>query len=277
MKKRGWINLGLLALVTLLGLAILFSPEEKDGDRFEPLTGLDPAQINRIRISNNNGPAFTLARQGKGWQMLSPYKVAANVPRINILLDIVSTPSFERFPLPRDRLAEFGLDKPRAELQLNDTTLIFGATHPYNYRRYVRIGDTLHLTNDLFPHHVQARAEAFISHQLFTDEQKIHAIHTAEWQLDKINNQWRLSPENPGLSMDQLVSKVDDWQHALAMKVEKAPAKRSPVQIQISLTDTPTAVIFELIRQKSRLLLVRRDLGIAYQLPVESTLTEVPK
>lgn len=276
MERRGWINLALLVAVILLGLIIFFSPSKQDEETFVPLTPLGPQQLNDIRISNNNGPAFTLERRRDGWQMTSPYRVAANVPRINLLLDIVSTPSFERFPLPPERLEEFGLDKPKAEVQLNGTTLVFGSTHPYNYRRYVRIGDTLHLTNDHFPHHLLALAEDFISHELFTKNQKITAIHTADWQLNRVNNRWQLTPKDSAISMDQLVSKVEGWKHALAAKVLKAPTETSQEQIQIEITGQSTPVTFEVIRQKRQLLLVRRDLGIAYRLPADTTLTTAP-
>ena len=70
MGRRGWINLGLLLVVTLLGLAILFSPAQQEEETLVPLTPLQPQQVNSIGIRNPNGPAFTLGGgaflQGEG-------------------------------------------------------------------------------------------------------------------------------------------------------------------------------------------------------------------
>lgn len=165
MKRTSMLNLLLLGIVVLLGGIVWLTPDEKTTQPPPPLTPLQPTDIERIRITNHNG-TFVLVRNGTQWQMTEPYEITANTPRINMLLDIVSTASVESFPAPPDRLTEFGLNEPEASIQLNDTELFLGSVHPYNRRRYIRIGNTIHLINDRFPHHLLARAEAFIDHSL---------------------------------------------------------------------------------------------------------------
>ncbi|MES9935279.1 MAG: DUF4340 domain-containing protein [Sedimenticola sp.] len=276
MSRRTLINLGLMVVVLILGALTWYSSEENSEEQFQPLTALNPSEINRITISNNNGPEFTLERDDTGWSMTDPYRMPANGPRINILLDIVSTPSFEQHPVPAERLGEFGLDKPRAEMLLNDHKLVFGGTHPYNYRRYVQIGDTLHLTNDHFPHHFLALAEEFISHSLLGEGQQVAAIETSSWKLLRSDQGWQLQPPVDGLLTDQLVSKVNDWENTWVTKVEKAPTLAATDSVTISFRDASEPLVLEVVKTETALLLVRRESGLAYRLPLQSTLLQPP-
>ncbi|PLY16065.1 MAG: hypothetical protein C0631_04940 [Sedimenticola sp.] len=276
MGKKGVFYLLLLALAISLGLAVWLSPEKLEQPTTQPLTGLSPDQVTHIRISNNNGPAFTLERDGDTWQMTQPYRIEANTPRIDILLDFVATPSFERFPAPRERLAEFGLDKPKAVMQFNSSELIFGGTHPYNYRRYVQIGETIHLTNDNFPHHFLAKAEDFVSHSLLPKEQSILSIRTADWQMEKSNGRWLLMPEVPGISADDLVRKAGDWEKTWVSDVINGSGLTVEQQIEIWLKGSDQPILFGLVRRDQSLLLVRQDNLLAYQLPGDTDLADAP-
>ncbi|MES9911503.1 MAG: DUF4340 domain-containing protein [Candidatus Sedimenticola sp. 4PFRAG1] len=277
MEKRSLINLGLLVVMLLLATLVWFTTDDNGEKRFQPLTGLNPSTIGQITLANNNGPTFTLQRGPSGWTMTTPYQVEANVPRINILLDIVSTPSFEQHPAPADRLKEFGLDKPRAELLLNDTKLVFGGTHPYNYRRYVLIDGTLHLTNDNFPHHFLALAEDFISHSLLKEGSRVEQIRTPGWRLFHTGQGWQLDPPVEGISADQLLAKVSDWENTWVSKVQKSPVEPATEFVEVSIQGSQRPIRFGLINTERELLLVRDDLGLAYRLPAASKLLESPK
>ncbi|OOZ36773.1 DUF4340 domain-containing protein [Solemya velesiana gill symbiont] len=276
MSRRTLINLALLVVVLILGAVAWLTPDEMDKAEFQPLTTLNPSEIMQVTIANHNGPGFTLKRGPVGWSMTTPYQVAANTPRINILLDIASTPSFEQHPVPADRLKEFGLDKPRAELLFNDTKLIFGGTHPYNYRRYVLIDDTLHLINDHFPHHFLALAEDFISHSLLGEGAKVREIKSSQWHLYRNQTGWLLEPPVEGISVDQLTAKADEWENTWTSKVQKAPKKQASDTFEIRLQNRPTPLTFDAIRTERELLLAHKELGLAYRLPLESTLLNPP-
>jgi hypothetical protein len=91
----------------------------------------------------------------------------ANQTKIEGLLEITQTKSIRRFEAPPD-LAEFGLSPPQAILTLNKTRIEMGTLHPMNKRRYMRIGNLIHLINDRFPHHSQATAESFTASETKT-------------------------------------------------------------------------------------------------------------
>lgn len=162
MKSRTLINLGLLALVSILTLIALYEPGLKKAEKEQPLTKLKPEEIHYIRISDNRGRNLVLEKQQGVWRMTRPYDKAANEIRINQLLGIANTRSFSHFAVPEERLAEFDLDPASIRLQLNDVVLEVGGNEPLRFRRYVRIGNQLHLISNGFHHHLMAEAENFI-------------------------------------------------------------------------------------------------------------------
>lgn len=277
MGSRSIKNLVLLVLVILLGTLAWLSREQEKSDHLPPLTNIDPATIEVISISNNNGPEFTMERLNGRWKMTTPYRIAANQPRINILLDLLSTPSIEQQPLPLDRLGEFGLEQPMAKVAFNNTRISFGGTHPYNYRRYLRINNTLHLINDLFPHHLLARAESFISHELFTPKQKIREMKTPEWRLFRGADQsWQLDPPDPAISSDHLTEKMDQWQHTWVASVEAPPKEATSSAVEVWFNDQSHPITLGIVRQKRGILLVSAELGLAYRLPSATELLQIP-
>lgn len=272
MRKQSLVNLLLLLLVAALSLFVWYTPDQESSRKGRPLTRLDPATVKRITISNNNGPRFILQRDTRGWYMTEPYRVRANTPRIDLLLDLLSTPQIESFALPTDRLAEFGLERPLAELTFNQTKITFGGTHPYNYRRYLRIDDQLYLTNDIFPHHALARAEEFVSHALFPDDEEISEIHTPSWRLYRQQGLWTLDPDGAGADPEQLQEKVAAWQHSRAPKVIKAPDTPPEQQLTIHLRGSEGPLKLGVISQKPRILLINQTLGLAYRLNSDALL-----
>jgi len=164
MSSRILINLGLFILVALLGTIAIYepSPEEKSKP-LPPLTSMQPEEIHRIRLSNPGNLSIVLENIDGQWHMTSPQEAAANNSKIEQLLGITTTSSHSRFPLPKERLAEFGLEPASIRLQLNELVLEFGDNDPLNFRRYVRIGDQLHLISNGFHHHLMAGADDYLA------------------------------------------------------------------------------------------------------------------
>ncbi|WP_052761169.1 DUF4340 domain-containing protein [Sedimenticola thiotaurini] len=272
MRRASLINLLLLLLVGGLALSVWLTPDRQDGPATRPLTRLDPAAVQQITIHNGKAPRFILQRQAAGWQMTEPYRVAANGARIEKLLGLLTTPAIESFPLPADRLAEFGLEEPLAELTFDQTRIIFGGTHPYNHRRYLRIDDQLYLIKDIFPHHATARAEEFISPNLFPPGAQISEVNLPDWRLYRQQQRWVLDPDPTGTDPSQLVQKVTDWQQVQAGGVSRAPDTVPEQQLSIRLQNQPHPIRLGLIRQGSGILLINPVLGLAYRLDNDNLL-----
>jgi len=154
MERRLRLNLLLLLLVALLGLAVWFSrPTERP-----PLTSIDPAEVTRIEISDLSGRHILMLRRDGQWYLDGGRR--ADQVRVVQLLGICRTPSLERFPAPAS-LHPFGLEAAPILLRLNDTNLAFGTTDPIHGWRYVHIGNQIHLIADGFFHHLSAPPEAW--------------------------------------------------------------------------------------------------------------------
>jgi len=160
--NRKAVNPGLFVLVLLLALIVYFEPGIEQAAGKIPLTSLTPEEVYFIRISDNHGRDLVMEKKQGGWQMTSPYKQPADEQRIRQLLDITTTRSFSRFTIPEARLAEFGLDPAPIHLQLNEIKLEIGGNEPIQFRRYVRIGDQLHLISNGYHHHLMAQADDFV-------------------------------------------------------------------------------------------------------------------
>ena len=154
MSRRSLLNLVLSGLV--LGLLLLVWRLQPQA--LPPLTPLLPEQIALIHLSATSGRDIQLEKRAGHWWL---GHTRADERRIEQLLGICTTPSLQRFPLPSEGLAEFGLDNPAIRLRLNDLELAFGTTDPLNGWRYVRVGDQIHLIGDGFQHHLTAPAGAY--------------------------------------------------------------------------------------------------------------------
>jgi hypothetical protein len=162
MRRPILINLFLLLLVLLLAGLVWLSSGQQEKQPTIPLTSLVPDQITLITIENDNGPAIKMELEQSGWVMTQPSRAKVKSEKIAKLLEISKTKSTSRFEAPQ-KLTEYGLNPPQAVLTLNQTRIEMGGTHPINHRRYMRIGNMIHLINDRFPHHLLATPDSFIS------------------------------------------------------------------------------------------------------------------
>ena len=275
-KRQLWINLGLLSLVVLLAALVWLTPKESAIPEHPTLTDLQPEQIRIIRIRNRHGE-FELARQGEGWVMTRPYQIPANAARIGQLLPIAATPSFERFSVPEERLREFGLAEPQAVLWLNDLQMQMGDTNPIHHRRYLRMGDTVHLIADRFPHHLLATAEGFIALEPLPPGSTLRTIQTPEWRLIKgKDGRLMLNPPNPDLSMDDLNRKFDQWRRARATSVKVRAAMKSDRPVELTLENRDTPLQYRIAQRGDYSLLINPELNLAYILPKGTDLLAPP-
>ena len=277
MRRPVLVNGSLLALIVILGGLTWLSTQEQEADHRILLTQLNPDQVNRITLDNQTGQAIRLEHTDGGWQMLHPYEAKADDNRIQRLLEIVRSSSFSRFLAPAD-VAEYGLAPPAAILTLNQIHVEVGATHPMNQHRYLRLKDQIHLIKDRFIHHLQARAEDFISPALLPAGSRIRAIHTPEWKLSfSSSGKGSLDPPNTDVSGDDLNKKRDQWLWARASRVVPAPEGIGSGRIEIKLEHEQQPISFELGRSEQYTLLIRRDLGLAYAIPQKSKLLQPPE
>jgi len=277
--SRNRINLVLVLLVTCLGALVWLSGADKPQTQATKLTQMLPDQIDNIRISNHNGPTFSMRRERESWRMTEPYAIEVDDVRVRRLLDILASPVHTRFEPEQGNLAEFGLTPPAAVVELNQLEIRIGGTDPIAHRRYIGIGKMLYLIKDLYPHLLLAPAESFVSRKIVPHAAELELIQTPDWKLARTPNAtrvWQLTPAATDISMDRLTAKVDEWKNAQALKVVRAPAVAADSRIEIQLKGSESAISFGILRQPQGMLLLREDLGIGYDLPGIGSLISVP-
>lgn len=161
MRGRWLTNLILALVAALLGTTVFFEINRQDAPT--RLTGLAPDTIGRITLERKARASVRLQRTPDGWQMTDPFQVEADAQRIGELLGILGAPVRRSFPMAAASASELGLDPPAIRLLLDDIELSIGGIEPIEQRRYVAIGDLVHLIDDRFYHHLIARDLDYIS------------------------------------------------------------------------------------------------------------------
>lgn len=270
MKSRLMLNLAMLAMIAILGLVIYLKPGKKAAES-TPLLSLDAQTITHITLQNREMIGFDKDKKDGLWHLSAPFAAPANQVRIGQLLDIIQATSGAHYPVKPDELAQFGLDKPEATLSLGDTVLQFGGTDPINMRRYVRLGDTLHLVDDNFFHHLTAHATDYVDKRLLPEGTRIMEIQLPGLKATRnAANQWQAEPAMDDKRDDKtdLGELASAWGSARAIEVRRQLENVIGETIRIGIANGP-AVEYVIMSKQPELTLLRKDLGLAYVMTSE--------
>lgn len=162
MDARGRVNLFLFVLVFVLGLAALLLPDPQ-GDRPPPAVAFEPTSIERIVYRpGGGGEILELRRRAEGWHLITPVARAASDDRVTRLLESLRERSRSCYPATDHEPAEFGLDPPRAQLELDGITVTFG-DRSSDGRRYLQARGRLCLVDDIALPMLQGGADSLAS------------------------------------------------------------------------------------------------------------------
>lgn len=137
----------LLGALALALLAVLWLPPSSTGH--VPLTTLGPDAITEIRIERADRLTLALRRGPDGWASTHPVQRPALQHRVGQLLAISGAPVAQRFAAD-EGLNRYGLERPKAVLQLNQQRLLFGARDPSQRQRYVLVEDEIRVIDDIY-------------------------------------------------------------------------------------------------------------------------------
>ncbi len=269
MRGRLLQNLLLLGLAIGLGLVVFFEPGKEPGPLPILLTELKADSLTRIRIERPQRPSIELAKKDGHWRLLLPISTPANTRRIESLLKIVTAHSHSRFPVEASKLARFSLVPPKATLILNDVSLLFGDTEALDDRRYVRVGNRIHLTTDAYYHHLIATWPSFVSLRLLPPGAELAGLVLPGFELRREGSGWQLTPEQESASADAIEALVQAWKNAQALRVTALTVgKKVDGLIRLKFSSGQPEVEFVLLQGADGLILRRPDLGIQYHLPI---------
>ena len=154
-------NVVAAGLVVVLGLIAWLEPGLSPKDQLPSLTALSPSAVRGIRLFHGDTLVLGLELTEQGWRLNAPTAGQADAERVRQLLGLLQTPSLRHFPVPTERLAEFGLAEPEFILEVDGVPVAFGGLDPVSQQRYVLYGGEVHLIGDGFRHHLVAGGEGF--------------------------------------------------------------------------------------------------------------------
>jgi hypothetical protein len=228
MKSRILINLVLLIVIIALYYFVNYEPELKPVSK-QTLSTLQVSDVTDIVISRLGRDQIHLVKDNKHWQLTQPIKARANDVRVNLILDLLTTPSYAQLKLTSQvNVKQFDLDPVKLSLQLNQQQFQFGGIETLSKHRYVQHNDVIHLLDDKLAPLLNASASSFIDNRLFTNDLQISKIELPSTSSESHNRTNRVTialseghwtADLLGFSSDKLTTLVNAWQHAYAMQV----------------------------------------------------------
>jgi hypothetical protein len=265
MNTKLSLNLGLLAVVLALAVIAFYEPGREEPSVVH-LTDVETEASTHVELQNKELLVFE-KRDGHWW-LDKPFSAPANDIRVHQLLEIPRAESEAQYHLKPEELAKFELDKPKAILTIGTAKLIFGGSDPLDMRRYVRIGDTLHMVNDDFFHHLIASATDFVDKKLLPEEGSPNEILLPGVKAKLgADGKWINEPvTDADAGIPDLVS---NWRGARAIEIQRIDKAPQGDIVRIGFASR-TPVEFVIVQREPDLLLARVEWGLQYMLSAEA-------
>lgn len=268
MGSRNLAILSMLGLVGLLAAVAYFEPGIEPPAPPAPLTTLQAAEITTLRIERVGGQTLRFERHEGKWRMTEPVTAPVGEQRIKGVLEIAGSSGTARYPASEVELAAVGLDEPELRLVFNDReTLAFGDSEPLDQRRYVRVGETVHLIPESGYYRVIGDYTTFIDTALLPAGAAVSALRLPDLALTREQGRWRASPAAGEFSPDQANALIDHWRHARAFEVRRY---QGGGRDEVTLTlEGGEGLRYVVVAREPELILARPDLGLQYHLPAD--------
>ena len=264
--NRTLLNLVLLLAVGGLAAVALLEPGKTPPAVNPAVTPLKAEQVNMLRIEREGEAPVVLERRGKSWRMTSPRDLPAHGIRAAMATAAAEAESLSRVEHPADP-AQYQLEPPRLRLTLNDTELRFGDIDPLHQRRYLRVGESLHLVADTLYPAINRGWPHFVDDALLPAEAKIDAVALPDGtRLQRKEAGWSVTPEGEGRSADAAMKLVDAWRFGRALEVSAYSGEGAEEETVVLTLAEGAELRFSILQRTPQLILARPDLGLRYHM-----------
>ncbi len=265
-KQRQLLNLTLGVTVVTLAVAVWFARDKEAPAK--PLTALKPDDISTIEVRHPGKPVIRLEKNAQGWKLTAPVQVAADPFQVAGLTSLATQETSTQYPLSEMDLKNIELDPPQYEIRLNDVTLALGGSEPIEYRRYVRVGETIYLTSDPPSTALDANYSDLVHAQLVPPGSKLTRIRAPGLTVTaQGDGKWQVTPATADLGADALRGLVDAWKNARSLwRAELGKNEKPSVTDRVTVTLDGQEVVFAVLERQPQLKLARLDLKVVYTL-----------
>ncbi|GBE46914.1 hypothetical protein BMS3Bbin12_00067 [bacterium BMS3Bbin12] len=266
-RSRTLLNLALIVVAAALGLVVYLRPGHRPPPPKPPITPLHVKDIARIRIVRPGHETIELQRNHGVWRITAPIRARADTMRVEGIEAAAGARSLARYPVARLKLGGVGLAPPKVRLRLNGRELDFGGTDPINQWRYVKVGDTVHLTTDTVYPFLTMPPTAFVNLALLPPGAQITSLALPKLTLHRgANEHWSITPPHPGIDRARIRSLLRRWRDVRALFVQRDHGGASKGRITIRLKGRKSPLRFVIRRTHPGLVLARPDAGLSYHL-----------
>lgn len=258
--SRRWLTILILVIaVTGLGGWVYWlarAPEPKS----PPLAQITPEAVRHIVIERHND-RLEFERRGESWYMIQPFNAPADAYHFEQLLAFPNQTSQTRYATAELDLARFELKPPQVILRLEDTEFRFGGQNPLNFKRYLQVGEVIHLIDDTLFYQLTAPATTWVEHKLLPAG-SLQGLDLPGWHLTQTDQgSWTANPELPATELERL---VDAWRTARAIQVTPYTDEPPPEAQRIRVLIEGKALEFIILQRDPELILLRPDQKLRY-------------
>jgi hypothetical protein len=227
-----------------------------------PITKLKPAEINSVDFELD-GSHFVLSRSSGQWQLEQPVQWPANNTTVERIIAIVASETESSISADGIDLTALGLQEPKLTLRLNHMPILFGATNNIGKRRYILIGSTIFLLADVHLPFMLQGVSGLVDKPLLPQSISLQALDLAGVELVNSEAGWH-SGNNTGISTDQAVRLINNWQTLEAGKIRQFDHSAQLQQKIVATLNDGSRIVFLLMALEPELVIARPDLDLQY-------------
>lgn len=262
--RRTQLNIALGVALLALGVGVYLSRDKEE--KKPPLTALTAETIDRIAIEHPDKPAIKLEKKSGEWWLTEPVSAQADKFEVNGVLSLATLEQKTTLKAAEVKATELGLEPPAYAVTLNDVKLELGGLEPIQYQRYIRVGDTVALTDDPPSAALDANYSDLVSKSILPENAEVTKLELPGLTLAKdAAGKWQATPPQPQASADGIQKLVDGWKNARALWNE-LDESRSAGGEAVTITLKDQTLRFVIAARDPQFQLARPELGVKFNL-----------
>ena len=270
MSSRTLLNLALAGITLVLGLLVYFRPGLAPETAPQPLMAIaDTAAASHIKVERLAREPLVFQKRDQRWYLLSAdHTLPAAEFQLRTLLQLPQAVPAASYPANTLQLSEFGLQPAQASVSVGTVTLLLGTTESLENRRYVLLGDSVHLLEDRYQHLINADWSNFIERKLLPADQPVSKLELPDLELVlSEDNEWQLTPAGSDGSDAAVRQLLHNWNSATALYARRYDSNSAPIgTVRVEFADASSPLSFSVLSHSPELVLARPDWGIQYHL-----------
>ena len=259
--RRSWLTLvTLAACVAALALFVWFKPPQQDAVTVAVST-IEPAQARSLRVLRRGKLIAALEKRDGVWTMTEPLKAPAEAFQVDRLLAVLQAKAGATYA--PSALEKFELDKPLAELVINDQRIAFGGINTVTREQYVLTQNQVLPLELRFGAALPNDAMALVRRSLFAPNDAPQRFEFGAFTVAYDGKKWITTPSTAEASQDDFNRWVSQWREGSALRVERMDPRAGGKDVVVTLKGGDK-VALGVVKTETEWVVRRADLGLQF-------------